>query len=185
MNLQDSGEWEASYGKIAQRKNPIVALTTKVDKTSKDSKALSNKVNKIVAGEIAIKDTAADTKPDVEPWPKIKTKQYVISPDDGNKYEWCNGPHGTYRGGMYMKAPHDHQDWWASKPFNRVNEAKHGAAAAPTVAGTYAKKGKLVIDKNTQQAAYTTVKVSVFTTKMQGYGFGDKEIEDILEESKE
>jgi hypothetical protein len=41
MNLQDSGEWEASYGKIAQRKNPIVALSTKVEKTSKDSKALS------------------------------------------------------------------------------------------------------------------------------------------------
>jgi hypothetical protein len=47
------------------------------------------------------------------------------------------------------------------------------------------KKGKLAIDKNTQQAAYTTVKVSAFTTKMQGFGFGDKEIGDILEESKE
>jgi hypothetical protein len=184
INLQDSGEWEASYGKIAQRKNPIVALSTKVEKTSKDSKALSNKVEKIVAGEIAIKDAAADTKPDVEPWRKFKTKQYVISPDDGKKYEWCNGPHGTYRGGMYMKAPHDHREWWASKPFNRVNDAKRGGAAAPTaVAGTYVKKG--AIDKNTQQAAYTTVKVSAFTTKMQGFGFGDKEIGDILEESKE
>jgi hypothetical protein len=111
MNLQDSGEWEASYGKIGQRKNPIVALSTKVDKTSKDSKALSNKVDKIVAGEIAIKDAAATTKPDVEPWRKTKTKQYVISPDDGKKYEWCNCPHGTYHGGMYMKASHDHQDW--------------------------------------------------------------------------
>lgn len=188
INLEASGEWTMFYGKSAAKQNPIIALATAQKQQQKEYKAIKDTQDKILSGQIAISKAPVD-KPkfeDVEAWRKFKTKQFITGPKDGLKYEWCEGPHGTYRGGMYMKAPHNHQEWWASKPFNKgITVVKRDASAAnDTSASVPGKKAKLAIDKNTQQAALTTVQKAALTTKLQGYGFADAEIASIIEEAE-
>jgi hypothetical protein len=176
VNLNESGEWSASYGKTSMKNpNSIVALATNQKKLEKSFKVLKADQEKIKSGQFTVVKPVP-VKPafvDVEAWRTSKTEQYVTGPSDGLKYEWCVGPHGTYRGGMYMKSPHVHQDW-----LNNKLSSKRAAASSANIPA--AKKGKLTIDKNTQQAALTTIQAAALTTALQSHGHSDKDIEDII-----
>lgn len=177
VNLNENGEWSASYGKTSMKKpNSIVALATNQKKLEKSFKVLKADQEKLKSGQFPVVKPVP-VKPafvDVEAWRTTKTEQYVTGPSDGLKYEWCLGPHGTYRGGMYMKYPHVHQEW-----LNNKLNSKRAAASSANI-GPAAKKGKLTIDKNTQQAALTTIQAAALTTALQSHGHSDKDIEDII-----
>jgi hypothetical protein len=156
--------------------NSIVALATNQIKLEKSFKVLKADQEKIKSGQFPVVKPVP-VKPafvDVESWRTSKTEQYVTGPSDGLKYEWCVGPHGTYRGGMYMKSPHVHQDWL----INILSSTRAAASSANTPAAK--KKRKLTIDKNTQQAALTTIQAAALTTALQSHGHSDRDIEEII-----
>ena len=117
----------------------VSALSTEVKQVKKDNAKLKKKINQINASDGAAgvfnKDKCVPCPNQKEAWKHIYAGQTRRPPDastDGPLFEWCGKRHKCkYNGyqGMYMKAPHDCDAWYAKKQKSRDKRERSKAAA--------------------------------------------------------
>ena len=122
---------DGTWGQISKEHEQIIALTTQVGTLKK----------KIIAGmkqPIPRKEKKDDPSPPPPEkkgfgaplWQITKKGNTMKHPDNGDDMVWCSR-HTSKDGkvnGMYMKGPHDHDDWAAKKAqFRSERQSKKGA----------------------------------------------------------
>lgn len=123
---------DGTWGQISKEHEQIIALTTQVGTLKKSLAAASMKQP---IPRKAKKDDPSPPPPEKKgfgapSWQITRKGPTMKHPDSGDEMVWC--PHHKSKdgavNGMYMKCPHNHEEWEANKAKHRAErQAKKGA----------------------------------------------------------